>query len=271
MKVTKYKISPKIFGITTVALAALMLAGGPSEHVKAAPKKEDTIGYNQLGKQSGMHGGGVYYTDNSVGTKASLHGGAVKLIIDEARDWKIVVAPGWTGDIPLFYMTGQDNNNNFHSLTLHVDGEGGSFVIGNGTKSKENMQSLYIGNFTLDEFVEVPVEELTDPADEEPIDEIPADEIPVTPETYVRYVFDGNLPVQGGNNGTIRVTMADKVYDLKVNGQQKKTTKITKDGFTFVITVDDNNTIRKIVITSDTPFEKPEIRSLTSGTGNSQN
>ena len=109
------------------------------------------VGYNQLGKTPG-YDGGVYYTSNNPGVKASFADGKVELIVldNATRDWIIRVADDFEGEIPTVYFTTEQSTNNVYA-SIDLNGNDNYRVINNGTKddTPAGFRDYFIGDGTL--------------------------------------------------------------------------------------------------------------------------
>jgi len=85
--------------------------------------------------------------------------------------------------------------------------------------------------------------------------------------------WTGRIPVQGSNNGKIVVTINGEDFEFTINAQQAGTRNFTVDGFTIQITVNDDNRVSKVYVssTNNVPVVINGVKSLTTGTGDSQN
>ena len=93
------------------------------------------------------------------------------------------------------------------------------------------------------------------------------------PIVFYTDTWTGRIPVQGGNNGKIVVTVNEEAFTLTVNAQQTGTRTHNVDGFTILVTVNDNNYVTKVVVTATTagiPVVINSVVSLTPGTGQGQ-
>jgi len=92
--------------------------------------------------------------------------------------------------------------------------------------------------------------------------------------------WSGRIPVQGGNNGIIVVTVNGVEHRLTVNAQQAGSRNHNVPGYVIRVTTNDNNFVTAVVVTAvhangtiDTTRNVVinSVVSLTPGTGNSQN
>jgi len=93
------------------------------------------------------------------------------------------------------------------------------------------------------------------------------------PPAYVATPWTGAIPVQGGNNGRILVTVNGQNVEVRGNlAQQAGTRTFTVNGIVFRVTANDNNFVTGVSATIDgVAVSVTNVVSLTPGTGNSQN
>jgi len=87
--------------------------------------------------------------------------------------------------------------------------------------------------------------------------------------------WTGRLPVQGGNNGRIVVTINGVAFQITVSGQQAGTRNHNVEGYIIRVTTNDNNYVTAVSVTSTAEEINEDVVinsvvSLTPGTGNSQ-
>ena len=83
------------------------------------------------------------------------------------------------------------------------------------------------------------------------------------------HIWTGRLPVQGGNNGKIVITLNGVAFEVTINAQQAGTRNFTLGGHNVAVRVNDNNFVTGV--TAPVGVVINSVVSLTPGTGDSQN
>lgn len=87
-------------------------------------------------------------------------------------------------------------------------------------------------------------------------------------DVFYSDTWAGRVNVQGGNNGIIAVTVNGVAFQLTVNAQQAGTRTHNVDGLTVEVTVNDNNVVTRVAVTStvaNVPVVINNVVSLTPG------
>lgn len=118
------------------------------DHEKTDEKQLGS-GFNQLDRHV-LHGGGVFHATNAAGATTTLAPNIWLQVLEDdgVRSWNIILSElpddVQSYDLTLFFMTGNDNNNNFNKVQFHLTTPG-IYRFGQGTQNQgDNISKAYL-------------------------------------------------------------------------------------------------------------------------------